>query len=156
MMFWYSQRDTASRTTAYRAFSVLGCPRAVLVRVGGRVQLSDGGMPRPPVELPRGFAAGPELVVPADCTRAVTDLFVLQRDELRVVQRSEPRGGRSVNYKALTAAVLAGYLDELHARLPPPSEVRVRLRANPRPNSNCGYLRRARCRANPNPDWPQP
>ena len=98
-----------------------------------RVAAEARCMPRPAVELPRGFSAGPELVVPADCTRALTDLFVLQRDELRVVQRSGPRGGRSVNYKALTAAVLAGYLDELHDRLPPPSEVRIRVRVIPRP-----------------------
>ena len=36
------------------------------------------------------FAAGPELVVPAECMRSITELFVLQRDELRVVQRSRP------------------------------------------------------------------
>ena len=39
------------------------------------------------VELSPAFAAGPELVVPAECMRSITELFVLQRDELRVVQR---------------------------------------------------------------------
>ena len=42
------------------------------------------------VELSPAFAAGPELVVPAECMRSITELFVLQRDELRVVQRSRP------------------------------------------------------------------
>ena len=42
------------------------------------------------MELSPAFAAGPELVVPAECMRSLTELFVLQRDELRVVQRSGP------------------------------------------------------------------
>ena len=44
-------------------------------------------MGRAPLELSPAFAAGPELVVPAECMRTLTELFVLQRDELRVVQR---------------------------------------------------------------------
>ena len=159
------------------------------------------------MELSPAFAAGPELVVPAECMRSLTELFVLQRDELRVVQRSgpvrlaatltqlgpqpkpelqlyslalvldpspsphtltclanptldlttawrehrEPQGTPSNSnpdpspnsnpnpspsphpnlnpdpgpspHKALTAAVLASYMDELHERLPNPSDV---------------------------------
>lgn len=46
-----------------------------------------------------------------------SNLFVLQRDELNVVQRSRS-GERTLDTSALTRAVLAGYLDELHGLLP--------------------------------------
>lgn len=66
---------------------------------------------------PGGFVAGPDLLIPAGCVATASNLFVLQRDELNVVQRSRS-GERTLDTSALTRAVLAGYLDELHGLLP--------------------------------------